>query len=158
MLLICIASALGLPSAPSRALVEAVRCPSGCSGRGRCRDDGRCLCDRGWQGAGCVVDTCASHCSSRGGAADGTAYPRQDFIHGYCGPAAWEAAPPAALSPAHAGPNGPTRLLTAMIKMCDLGHAFKPWAQHERWSNAVTEEFFALGDRERESCVLVSPL
>ena len=69
-----------------------------------------------------------------------------------------KAAPPAALSPEHAGPNEPTLLLTAMIKMCDLGHSFKPWAQHERWSNAVTEEFFALGDRERESCVLVSPL
>ena len=43
-------------------------------------------------------------------------------------------------------------------RRCDLGHSFKPWAQHERWSGWVTEEFFLLGDRERDSSVLVSPL
>ena len=39
--------------------------------------------------------------------------------------------------------------IEAAIKFCDLGHSIKPWAQHERWSVWVTEEFHQLGDRER---------
>ena len=30
-----------------------------------------------------------------------------------------------------------------------LGHACKPWAQHERWTSWVAEEFYLLGDKEK---------
>ena len=49
-------------------------------------------------------------------------------------------------------------LLVAAIKTADLGHPLKPWAQHERWSQAVQEEFFLLGDRERAAGLPLSPL
>ena len=29
------------------------------------------------------------------------------------------------------------------------GHCFKPWGQHKSWSYWITEELFAVGDRER---------
>ncbi|KAL1508235.1 hypothetical protein AB1Y20_004352 [Prymnesium parvum] len=48
--------------------------------------------------------------------------------------------------------------LTAGIKFCDLGHSIKPWEQHERWSLAVTKEFYLLGDFERSIGVPISPL
>ena len=31
-------------------------------------------------------------------------------------------------------------LLTVAIKFVDIGHSYKPWAQHEQWSHWVTEE------------------
>ena len=34
----------------------------------------------------------------------------------------------------------------------------KPWAQHERWSLAIQEEFFLLGDRERNAGLQVAPM
>lgn len=77
-------------------------------------------------------------------------------------------------------------LLTVAIKFVDIGHSYKPWAQHEQWSHwvtgrllqrgrlsttttttrvtshatptQVTEEFFALGDKERSEEWAVSPL
>ena len=39
--------------------------------------------------------------------------------------------------------------LEVALKFCDLGHSLKPWAQHERWSKWVTEEFYLLGDSEK---------
>ena len=48
--------------------------------------------------------------------------------------------------------------LEVCIKFCDLGHAAKPWEQHERWSEFVLEEFFLLGDQERKKGWEVSPL
>ncbi len=52
----------------------------------------------------------------------------------------------------------PSLVLTTSIKLCDLGHSFKGWDQHERWSGWVTEEFFLLGDREKAAGIAVSPL
>ena len=49
-------------------------------------------------------------------------------------------------------------LLTAAIKVADLSHTMKPWAQHERWSLAIQEEFFLLGDRERNAGLQVAPM
>ena len=48
--------------------------------------------------------------------------------------------------------------LDVMIKFADLGHAIKPWEQHERWSKWVVAEFYLLGDRERENGWEISPL
>ena len=42
-------------------------------------------------------------------------------------------------------------LLITAIKAADLGHTTKPWEVHQKWTQRVTAEFFALGDRERES-------
>jgi len=49
-------------------------------------------------------------------------------------------------------------LLLTAIKFCDLGHSFKPWALHEKWSLKVTQEFFLLGDYERKNNIPISPL
>lgn len=48
--------------------------------------------------------------------------------------------------------------LIAGIKFCDLGHSIKLWEQHEKWSLAVTKEFYLLGDWERSIDVPISPL
>uniref|UniRef100_A0A0G4HHK7 Phosphodiesterase n=1 Tax=Chromera velia CCMP2878 TaxID=1169474 RepID=A0A0G4HHK7_9ALVE len=44
------------------------------------------------------------------------------------------------------------------IKAADIGHAAKGWTQHYAYSLAVTEEFFAQGDRERALGLPISPL
>lgn len=43
----------------------------------------------------------------------------------------------------------PTLALTVAVKFADIGHALKPFAQHEAWSALVTEEFWKIGDREK---------
>ena len=48
--------------------------------------------------------------------------------------------------------------MSAAIKAADLGHAAKSFEAHERWARLITEEFFALGDRERDSGLIISPL
>ena len=55
-------------------------------------------------------------------------------------------------------PAADPQLLIAAIKIADLGHTVKAWPQHERWSRAVEEEFFALGDRERAQGLPVAPM
>lgn len=49
-------------------------------------------------------------------------------------------------------------LLSIAVKWADLGHACKPRAQHEQWTERVTAEFWALGDLERTLGVPISPL
>ena len=51
-------------------------------------------------------------------------------------------------------------MLAVAIKLADLGHSLKPWDQHKRWSEWVTEEFYLLGDVERAlpGEVKISPL
>ena len=49
-------------------------------------------------------------------------------------------------------------LLSIAVKWADLGHSCKALAQHENWTERVTTEFWALGDRERALGVPVSPL
>jgi hypothetical protein len=44
------------------------------------------------------------------------------------------------------------------IKFADLGHCFKPFQMHKKWAQRVTNEFWALGDRERQLGIAVSPL
>uniref|UniRef100_A0A0G4HND4 Phosphodiesterase n=1 Tax=Chromera velia CCMP2878 TaxID=1169474 RepID=A0A0G4HND4_9ALVE len=46
----------------------------------------------------------------------------------------------------------------ASLKMADLGHSGKPWRVHERYSMAVSEEFFQQGDREKNGGLPVSSL
>ena len=50
----------------------------------------------------------------------------------------------------------PTLILTLAIKGADLGHPVKPWPLHLRWSQVMNEEFFLLGDREREEGLPIS--
>lgn len=59
-------------------------------------------------------------------------------------------------TPASPAPPDPALVLTVAIKGADLGHAIKPWALHHKWSLRVTEEFFALGDRERSMGLPIS--
>jgi ankyrin repeat protein len=49
-------------------------------------------------------------------------------------------------------------LLCTALKWADLGHSAKPAAQHKAWTERVTNEFWALGDRERAMGIPVSPL
>mmetsp|Transcript_13808 Transcript_13808/g.36201 ORF Transcript_13808/g.36201 Transcript_13808/m.36201 type:complete len:508 (+) Transcript_13808:189-1712(+) len=48
--------------------------------------------------------------------------------------------------------------LSTGIKYADLGHSIKPWALHERWSLAITEELWRIGDFERENGIPIGPL
>ncbi|XP_062823192.1 multiple epidermal growth factor-like domains protein 8 [Anolis carolinensis] len=41
-------------------------CPRGCSGRGRCGQDGRCACSRGWGGHDCSLPQCNTYCLLHG--------------------------------------------------------------------------------------------
>ena len=49
-------------------------------------------------------------------------------------------------------------LLAVAIKFADLGHCFKPFQMHKKWAERVTNEFWALGDRERQLGITLSPL
>lgn len=50
----------------------------------------------------------------------------------------------------------PQFILACAIKFADVGHALKPFDQHHRWSQLVTEEFWKIGDREKSLGVPVS--
>ena len=49
-------------------------------------------------------------------------------------------------------------LLSMAIKFADLGHVCKPLDLHLMWTERVTQEFWALGDRERNLNMPISPL
>lgn len=49
-------------------------------------------------------------------------------------------------------------VLQVAIKFADVGHTMKPWEQHERWSQRVSDEMLLLGDKEREMQLPISPL
>jgi hypothetical protein len=49
-------------------------------------------------------------------------------------------------------------LLAVALKFADLGHSFKPFHLHKQWAERITDEFWALGDRERQLGIAVSPL
>jgi hypothetical protein len=49
-------------------------------------------------------------------------------------------------------------LLAVAIKFADLGHCFKPFHLHKQWAERITDEFWALGDRERQLGIAVSSL
>lgn len=49
-------------------------------------------------------------------------------------------------------------LMQMALKAADVSHPAKPWQLHARWTNAIQEEFFAVGDMERERGMKVGPL
>jgi hypothetical protein len=49
-------------------------------------------------------------------------------------------------------------LLQVAIKFADLSHCFRPFHIHKHWVERITNEFWALGDRERQLGIAVSPL
>ena len=48
--------------------------------------------------------------------------------------------------------------LVVGIKFADLGHTIKPFPLHLKWSQFLTDEFFALGDQESKEGLPISPL
>ena len=52
----------------------------------------------------------------------------------------------------------PRMVLTTAVKFADLNHAAKPTALHRDWSMRITNEFWALGDKEKKLGVPISPL
>ena len=49
-------------------------------------------------------------------------------------------------------------LETLVLKAADLGHLARPLAVHKEWVEVLFEEFWRLGDREREAGLDVKPL
>lgn len=49
-------------------------------------------------------------------------------------------------------------LLNMCIKFADIGHVLKPFRLHELWTGRVSQEFWALGDKERQCGLPISPL
>lgn len=42
------------------------------------------------------------------------------------------------------------KVMALIVHLADISHAAKTWKLHERWSYALTEEYFRQGDREKE--------
>lgn len=42
------------------------------------------------------------------------------------------------------------KVMALIVHLADISHAAKIWKLHERWSYALTEEYFRQGDREKE--------
>jgi len=42
------------------------------------------------------------------------------------------------------------KVMALIVHLADISHAAKCWELHERWSYALTEEYFRQGDREKE--------
>ena len=53
---------------------------------------------------------------------------------------------------------GTQLLLTVAIKFADLGHVTRPEAIHQVWTDRITRELWALGDRERSNDMPISPM
>ena len=74
-------------------------CPGGCSGRGKCGDDGVCACEEGWTWKDCSRKACPGGCSGNGYCFDGECVCRTGYTGVDC-------------AVAHACPDacgGPTR-------------------------------------------------
>jgi len=70
-----------------------------------------------------------------------------------------DGAPPEQKSPfLHTDKVDTETVLICAVKFADLGHCFKPWALHKNWTERITEEFWALGDREKSLGMTVGPL
>jgi len=48
-------------------------------------------------------------------------------------------------------------LLQVALKCADISHTSKEESLHLKWTNGVTEEFYAQGDRERSNNLPISP-
>eukprot|EP00899_Mesostigma_viride_P009377 jgi/Mesvir1/18440/Mv14301-RA.1 len=48
-------------------------------------------------------------------------------------------------------------LMQVALKVADIGHAAKKLAIHKKWTDAITEEFYLQGDKERAAGFKVSP-
>ncbi|KAL1516026.1 hypothetical protein AB1Y20_002639 [Prymnesium parvum] len=49
-------------------------------------------------------------------------------------------------------------VLQVSIKFADLSHVAKPHDLHRKWTQRITEEFYQIGDRERQLGLPISPL
>eukprot|EP00899_Mesostigma_viride_P006832 jgi/Mesvir1/1614/Mv05056-RA.1 len=48
-------------------------------------------------------------------------------------------------------------LMQVALKVADIGHSAKKLDIHKKWTDAITEEFYLQGDKEREAGLQVSP-